>query len=138
MKSNRRILTTLALIGLLVACSKSSDPAASTECNITFKGTKYAISDIAICVTLGTAESIGGGTGSTGVTINISRQTDDATANVVIFSIGTGANDNYFASDGLPSTPAINVSGKTWTYSGTAANAVGDSGTFSGTCTCKN
>jgi hypothetical protein len=138
MKLNQRILATMLLIGLLAACSKSSDPAASTNCSITFKGTKYEITDIAVCTVIGTAEGIGGGTGSTGVTINITRDTADPDSNTVLFSTGTGSSNTYLSSDLVSTIPTITVSGKTWTYSGHATNSMGDEGDFTGTCTCKN
>ena len=127
------------MMALFVAGYNKSDPtpaAATSGCTVSFKGASIKLAT-AICTSLLDVEgltAIEGGTSDVGLVI--SRDTNDPSGSSVIFT--DSSNDTYVASEGATSIPTITVSGKSWTFSGSAMNGAGDTQSISGTCTCSN
>ena len=139
MKCNRRIPASILMMALFIAaCSKSNPtPAAATGgCTVSFKGSSIKLAT-AICVSVLGVEgltAIEGGTSNVGLVI--ARDASYPSGSSVTFT--DSSNDTYSASEGVTSIPTITVSGKSWTFSGSAMNGAGDTQSISGTCTCTN
>lgn len=133
-------LLSLALIAL-VACSKSSDPAAtpSAGCTVTFKGTSYPL-NTATCSTIGAEQFLTGLNLGVATSPTLSLGKGTGVGDYITFFTNSSDVNTLYSSVGLVTAPTITItnSGKTWTFSGTLENSVNssDSGTITGTCTC--
>jgi hypothetical protein len=122
---------TALLLFVAVSCKKD-DPAVAGGCSFTFKGTSYSTS-AAVCGTAsGTQTVVGSGTNQL-----LSVYKGGVIGDEIAFALNIKSGDTYSTIDsGI--TPTITVSGKTWTFSGTAENDDGVQGQISGRCTCTN
>ncbi len=136
MNRKRLLVSKMLLFCLILAACKSSDPA-PVACKITFKGKNYGLS-LATCETDATEQYMNGADANPNPsqTLTIIKSTNAAIDQIEF--IGSVSDlDTYYSTIKNASTPTITISGKTWTFSGTVENTIGDKGEISGTCTCK-
>jgi hypothetical protein len=128
----------ISIIILLAALGCSKEPAPLVGCQFSFKGVNYSFST-AICQTVAGVPALqSSGTTSPLVELILTQGSSTGIITPASINLHLNANDPntfYYSSGALPT---VNVSGKTWNYSGALLNTASDPGTISGACNCTN
>jgi hypothetical protein len=130
-----RLISIILLLAAL-GCSKESPPLVG--CQFTFKGVNYAFS-AAICQTVAGVPALQ--SASTTSPMQELILTQGSSAGIITpatINLHLNVNDptTFYYTSGA--APTINVSGKTWNFSGTLLNSSSVTGTISGACNCTN
>lgn len=129
----RFFLGWVIVVAMAISCSKSEEPAPVVGCTVTFKGKPVTLPDL-VCEEFQGVPSVTA-TNLPGEQELILQKSDAIQS--ISFVISGDANSQY-RSTFTTVEPTVTISGKTWTFNGTVANDVGDTGAISGTCTCPN
>ena len=107
-------------------------------CQFTFKGVSYSFS-VATCLTVAGVPALQSVSSSTIQELILTQGSTNSgiiTPASINFHLNTNDNNTFYYSSGA--APTVNVSGKTWNYSGTLLNTAADTGAISGACNCTN
>lgn len=126
------------MLAAALGCSKN-DPPPLVGCQFTFKGVGYSFS-VATCLTVAGIPALQSASSSTSPLreLILTQGTTSGVITPATITVHLDANDPdtfYYSS---AATPTVNVSGKTWNFSGNLLNTAADAGTISGACNCTN
>jgi hypothetical protein len=129
----------ISFLLLLAALGCSKEPAPLVGCQFTFKGVSYSFST-AICQTVAGVPALQSSSTSTSplqeLILTQGSSTGVITPAYLSFHLNANDPNTFYTATGA--APTINVSGKTWNFSGTLLNTAADAGTISGACNCTN
>ena len=100
-------------------------------CQFTFKAISYSL-PIATCQTVAGVPALQANSASATQELILTQGAP------VFISFRVNTNDPATFYNSTAAAPTVNVSGKTWNFSGTLLNGALDSGTISGACNCTN